>query len=295
MSKIIDISHHQGDIDWSQACNDVDLAIIRIQYGTNTIDRKYLQNIEGCIKYKIPFGVYMYVTYKNATEALVQAEDFYNRANAHHPLFYVVDVEESFGASIENIVQGTQAFIDYIKNKGVKVGLYTGHHFYKPYRMDTIKNYDFLWIPRYSGASGPGKKPDFACDVWQYTDKGVVQGIKGNVDLNFLNGHKPLSWFTAANDHKTELTFTQYEVLKNENNQLKQEIADIKRLLAGKAEWISTMTVATTHKEDWAWVIEEGIIKGDGKSLNPKGALTREQMATMLKRYHDQNNKDQNR
>ncbi|WP_342532839.1 GH25 family lysozyme [Lysinibacillus sp. FSL R5-0849] len=69
MSKIIDISHHQGDIDWSQACNDVDLAIIRIQYGTSTIDRKYLLNIEGSTKYKIPFGVYIYVTYKNAAEA----------------------------------------------------------------------------------------------------------------------------------------------------------------------------------------------------------------------------------
>jgi len=143
MSKIIDISHHQGDIDWSEASKDVDLAIIRTQYGTSTIDRKYVQNIEGCNKYKIPFGVYIYVTYKNEAEALAQAKDFYNRAKCHNPLFYVVDVEESFGASIQNIVQGTQAFVDYLKSKGVKVGLYTGHHFYKPYQMDTIKNMIF--------------------------------------------------------------------------------------------------------------------------------------------------------
>jgi len=287
MSKIIDISHHQGDINWPEASKDVDLAIIRTQYGTSTIDRKYVQNIEGCNKYKIPFGVYIYVTYKNEAEALAQAKDFYNRAKCHNPLFYVVDVEESFGASIQNIVQGTQAFVDYLKSKGVKVGLYTGHHFYKPYQMDTIKNYDFLWIPRYSGTSSPGKKPDFVCDIWQYTDKGTVQGIKGEVDLNFLNGHKPLTWFTD-NDHKEALTLAQYEELKYENNQLKQELAEIKALLAGKAELKSNMAVATTHKDDWEWAIEEGIIKGDGKSLNPKGALTREQMATMLKRYHDQ-------
>lgn len=40
MSYIIDISHHQGDIDWSEAVKDVDLAIIRTQYSTSTIDRK---------------------------------------------------------------------------------------------------------------------------------------------------------------------------------------------------------------------------------------------------------------
>lgn len=41
MGKIIDVSHHQGDIDWSKASKDVDLAIIRTQYGTRTIDPKY--------------------------------------------------------------------------------------------------------------------------------------------------------------------------------------------------------------------------------------------------------------
>ncbi|WP_427110457.1 GH25 family lysozyme [Lysinibacillus xylanilyticus] len=196
MSKIIDISYHQGDIDWSKASKEVDLAIIRTQYGTSTIDDKYIRNINECKKYKVPFGVYIYVTFKNKTEALAQARDFYERVQAHKPLFYVVDVEESFGSSVQNILQGTQAFVDYLKGKGVKVGLYTGHHFYKPYKMDTVKNYDFLWIPRYSGTSAPGLKPDYPCDLWQYTESGTVVGIKGNVDLNVLNGSKSLSWFT---------------------------------------------------------------------------------------------------
>ena len=286
MNKIIDISHHQGNIDWSKASKDVSLAIIRTQYGTSTIDRKYAQNIEGCIKYEVPFGVYIYVTFKNVAQAVEQAKDFYNRARSHKPLFYVVDVEESFGASVQNIVQGTQAFVDYLKSKGVKVGLYTGHHFYKPYRMDTVKNYDFLWIPRYSGTSSVGKKPDFACDLWQYTDQGIVQGIKGPVDLNLINGPKPLSWFTEKDVEG--LTLKQYDELKAENKQLKQDMAEIKKLLGGKAELISDVAVAATHKDAWDWAIREGIIKGDGsKNMNPKGTLTREQMATLLKRYYD--------
>lgn len=226
MGKIIDISHHQGDIDWSIASKEVDLAIIRTQYGTSTIDRKYIRNINECKKYKVPFGVYIYVTFKNAAEALVEAKDFYNRAQGYDPLFYVVDVEESFGASIQNIVQGTQAFIDYLKIKGVKVGLYTGHHFYEPYKMNTVKNYDFLWIPRYSTTSAPGLKPKYACDLWQFTEKGTVAGIKGNVDLNMLNGSKTLSWFTNKNEEDNKLTEKDDDIMKFTNDAPKTAVRD---------------------------------------------------------------------
>ena len=65
------------------------------------------------------------------------------------------------------------------------------------------------------------------------------------------------------------------------------ELANIKTLLAGKAELKSESDVTATHKDAWDWAIKEGIIKGDGKTMNPEGALTRQQMATMLKRYHD--------
>ena len=41
------------------------------------------------------------------------------------------------------------------------------------------------------------------------------------------------------------------------------------------------------HKEDWEWAIEEGVIRGDGKCMNPTDTLTRQQMATMLKRFYD--------
>lgn len=226
MSKIIDISHHQGDIDWSKASKEVDLAIIRSQYGTRTIDRKYVQNINECKKYNVPYGVYIYVTFKNKTEALAQAKDFYERVQAYKPLFYVVDVEESFGASVQNIVQGTQAFIDYLKGKGVKVGLYTGHHFYEPYGMNKVTNYDFLWIPRYSTTSAPGLKPKYVCDLWQFTEKGAVAGIKGNVDLNQLNGNKPLSWFTNKNTENNKPTEKDDDKMQFSNETTKGVVRD---------------------------------------------------------------------
>ncbi|MEY9972256.1 N-acetylmuramoyl-L-alanine amidase [Lysinibacillus sp. RC46] len=73
----------------------------------------------------------------------------------------------------------------------------------------------------------------------------------------------------------------------NQYNELKKELNLLKNLIANKANLHSSSEVASTHKSAWEWAIKEGIIKGDGKSTNPTGALTREQMATMLKRYHD--------
>lgn len=276
MNKIIDISHHQGNIDWSQAAKEVSLAIIRTQYGTSTIDRKYKQNIEGCRKNGIPFGVYIYVTYKNKSQALAQAQDFYNRVKSYNPLFYVVDVEEQFCSGISELVTSTQTFIDYLKDRNVKVGLYCGHHFYNPYKMNTIKNYDFLWIPRYSGTSDKGKKPDFPCDLWQYTDKGKVSGINGSVDLNILNGNKNIDWFTNTIDKVSGLDMANAEELQKQIDDLKKSVA----FLSSKSE------VDETHKEAWKWAVENELI-GKGPNPNPSGALTRQQFTTILKRYHE--------
>lgn len=262
MSKIIDVSHHEGNIDWSKAKTDVVLAIIRTQYGLSTIDRQYQQNIEGCQRNNIPYGVYMYATYTNREQALQQAQDFYNRARPYNPLFYVLDVEEGFGASVSNIVEGTQAFIDYLKSKNVKVGLYTGHHIYKPYKMDTIKNYDFLWLPRYSGTSAKGKQPDYPCDLWQYTDRGRVVGINAEVDLNTLIGDKNLNWFITRNNEgdEEELTFSSSTL--EDVYKFRSTSPGTERLLVEKAIEV------LNYSETWREKLENGeLTEGDKAAI----------------------------
>jgi len=198
MGKIADFSHHNS-IDFSKAKDELDLAIIRVQYGSTTIDTKYKQFVAGCKQYGIPFGHYAYCRFVSINDALVEADDFHERADKD-ALFLVADVEEQTCKNPADIVPATQAFIDRLKSKGWKVGLYTGHAFYKQYGMKQVKA-DFLWIPRYAGndiGQPTGNKPDMQCDIWQYTEKGKMAGVSGNVDLNVLNGDKPLEWFTGA-------------------------------------------------------------------------------------------------
>ena len=204
VGKIIDISEHQGVIDFAKLKNEVDLVIIRVQYGSQKIDKRYKEYVAECKKYGIPFGHYAYACFVSVEDAKVEAKDFLQRADKDAK-FLVVDVEEVTTKNPADLVPATQAFIDYLKQAGVqKVGLYTGHHFYKQYGMSKVKA-DFLWIPRYGKNDGtPNEKPDFPCDIWQYTDKGKIAGINGYVDLNMLIGSKPLEYFTGKDTVKQQ-------------------------------------------------------------------------------------------
>ncbi|MFS0657342.1 GH25 family lysozyme [Niallia alba] len=198
MGKIADISKWQGTVDWAKASTDLDLVIIRVQYGSNLIDSKYKEYVTGAKQYNIPFGHYAYAQYVSVNDAIQEAKDFWSRADksAH---FYVIDVEEITTYNASDLVPATQAFIDYLHNQGAeKVGLYSGDSFYKTNNLSQVKA-DFLWIARYGVNNGqPSTKPSVACDLWQYTSVGSVSGISGNVDLNALNGSKPLTYFTTT-------------------------------------------------------------------------------------------------
>ncbi|OCA87274.1 glycoside hydrolase family 25 protein [Pseudobacillus wudalianchiensis] len=186
MSKIADLSHHQGFIDWGKASKELSLAILRVQDGSRVRDRQYKSYVEGAKKYGVPFGNYAFCRFVSIDDAKKEARDFWERGDKE-ALFWVADVEVK---TMNDMSAGTQAFIDELQRLGAKrVGLYVGHHTYKLFRADQIKA-DFVWIPRYGG-----KKPDYPCDLHQYTETGRLAGVNGNVDLNTLIGTKTLEWF----------------------------------------------------------------------------------------------------
>ncbi|MEH7209919.1 GH25 family lysozyme [Priestia megaterium] len=199
-TKIADLSHHQGTIDWNKAKDELALAIIRVQYGIGLIDRQYKNYVAGCKQYGIPFGHYDYCRFKTVAEAQKEAQYFIDRADPD-ACFFVADVEEVITSKQSDLVPATQAFVDYLHDHGIKkVGLYTGHSFYSTYGMNKVKA-DFLWIPRYSsndtGLVPSGLRPSMYCDLWQFSQAGKLAGVTGHVDLNVINGNKPLSYFTS--------------------------------------------------------------------------------------------------
>ncbi|QBP06957.1 endolysin [Virgibacillus phage Mimir87] len=189
MGKIADVSHWQGDINWGQAAKELDFAILRVQDGSSTVDRKYSRNAAEAKKHGVPFGNYAFTRFVSINDAKKEAQDFYNRGDKAAN-FWVADVEVK---TMGNMSSGAQAFIDELRRLGAKkIGVYVGHHVYTQFNADKIKA-DFVWIPRYGST-----KPAYPCDLWQYTETGRLAGVSDNVDLNRLNGSKSLSYFTGG-------------------------------------------------------------------------------------------------
>ncbi|MBC6972970.1 N-acetylmuramoyl-L-alanine amidase [Bacillus sp. Xin] len=185
MGHIVDISKWNGNINWSVAAPLLDLAIARVQDGSNYVDPMYKSYVASMKSHGVPFGNYAFCRFVSIADAKKEARDFWNRGDKD-ALFWVADVEVK---TMGDMVAGSQAFIDELYRLGAKkVGFYVGHHMYSKFGMSKVKA-DFTWIPRYGG-----NKPAYPCDIWQYTETGHVNGI-GKCDLNKLVGDKPLSWF----------------------------------------------------------------------------------------------------
>lgn len=207
MGYIVDLSHHQqsAKINYSVFCKQLDLAIIRIQYGTSTIDRGYKNHINKMKQYQVPFGVYAWVRGKNEAEMRKEARSFYEHAKEFEPLFYALDVEEKL---MDNIRQGIEWYVDELKSLTSKpIALYVANHLYKSFNLN-VQKFDFVWIPKYSNS-----QPVFPCQLWQYTSKGKLNGYDGVLDLNKLVNGATMDIFN--------IDITEQDNAKNEFRTLK--------------------------------------------------------------------------
>lgn len=195
---ICDVSEYQGNIDWGQLKSKLDFVVLRSSVGTKK-DTKYKEYVSGCVRYKIPYHAYHYLKATDEVKARTEAKVMADAVNGTSPLFYVIDAEYS-GIKRENARSVCEAFEDglrhYISND-IKVALYIGHHLYQSWALD-YDRYAYVWIPRYGSNNGqPETKPDYPCDIWQYTSAGQLTGISGNVDLDILTGTKPMKFFVG--------------------------------------------------------------------------------------------------
>lgn len=202
MGKIIDVSYWQGDIDWAKVRKEVDFVIFRASIGEK-IDSKFLTYTRNC---GLPFGVYHYVKASNKNEAIKEAKWFVNCANQSdiRPTIYYADIEYETQTR-DNIDEVAYYFLKTLKELGCsKRGIYISQTNYNYLKERTHQLCQTYWIPRYGKDTGelPSSKyyPTAPCDLWQYTSKGKVEGIKENVDLNIFHGDKTLDWFTRKNE-----------------------------------------------------------------------------------------------
>lgn len=183
--KLIDASTHQGVIDWKEVKKHIDGAIIRCGYGRDIIsqdDRRYVENVEACIKYNIPFGVYLYSYAKDLDGAISEAKHVLRLLEPYkdkisYPVYY--DLEEA-GTEM-GAVERALAFGEIIEAEGYWCGIYANQYWWRTYLKNGLDRYT-KWVAKYSDEKPSGISGTY--DIWQYSSKGYVPGIEGNVDMN---------------------------------------------------------------------------------------------------------------
>lgn len=188
MKKGIDVSHHQGKIDWKKVkSSGVEFAIIRAGFG-NVISQKdtyFDVNMENALKAGIPVGAYWFSYAVDAKDALKEAEVCHSvlkkwKDKLSYPVFFDFEYDsEEYNSEITYSRQGRtdiiRAFCEAMKGYGYTVGYYTNKD-YIVNRIDKAQLPYDLWLADYTG------EPDYPCAIQQTSSTGSVPGISGNVD-----------------------------------------------------------------------------------------------------------------
>lgn len=183
--KLIDVSVHQGKINWGVVKNHVDGVIIRCGYGSNYTeqdDKRFKENIEGCIAHGIPFGVYLYSYAKNEEQAKSEAAHVLRllepyKGKLSYPVYY--DLEEA--GTEAGAVERALIFGDIIEKAGYWCGIYANQYWWRTFLKDRLNRFT-KWVAKYSATPPSGISGTY--DIWQYSSSGTVPGIDGRVDMN---------------------------------------------------------------------------------------------------------------
>lgn len=184
----IDISKHQGDIDFSKACKNIDFAIIRIGYGMyeSQKDSKFERNYEGFRNNGIPIGVYLYSYALSVEDAKREADvviKWLNGRQLNLPVYFDIEDKSQVNLGKKTLTDMCMAFCTRIEKAGYWAGIYANKFFYTTY-LDTKKLEDrfTIWVAQWNDTNTYSGK----YDMWQYTSSGKIPGINGNVDMNKL-------------------------------------------------------------------------------------------------------------
>ena len=193
--RIVDISYHQGEIDWDTLWNsgEIDGVILRIGYnGYEDIRfKEYLDNVK---RLNIPYGIYLYSYAHNPAEAIFEANatvqllQKYN-VDPDYPVYYDIESYDipSQGESSDDISQTDYEgmvynYVNRLQAAGYETKVYTYLN-YAMTRFNANTRNMVDWIAHYTNGDCGYELPHRG---WQYTSSGQLPGISTSVDLNIF-------------------------------------------------------------------------------------------------------------
>ncbi len=196
----VDVSEHQGTVDWQQVKDaGMEFAILRLGYrgmtaGGLNLDATFEQNYQGATDAGLKVGVYFFsqaITQKEAKEEAQYVLDALGDRELAYPVVFdweppipseSLPVEDlrAYDMAGEVITAMANAFCKEIEQNGYEACVYTNKHMaYYTFDLEALQDYP-IWYAEYQPA--PSMYYDFR--IWQYSASGTVPGISGSVDLN---------------------------------------------------------------------------------------------------------------
>ena len=192
MLKGIDVSKHNGTIDWqkAKASGSVDFAVIRAGYGKliSQKDVQFERNYAECKKYNIPVGCYWYSYAHSVSEIQTEARVFLEVIKGkqfEYPVYLDFEEKSQFALGKSTCTAMAKAFLDILEKAGYYAGMYCSTYYLTNYFDDSVKDRYTIWLAHVNVS-----KPTYtkAYDIWQYSWNGKVDGItggSGKVDMNY--------------------------------------------------------------------------------------------------------------
>ena len=229
----IDVSEHNGTIDW-QSVKDagIDFAILRVGFAGDTnggrLDNYFRRNVSECERLGIPYGVYLYSYARNEDEAQAEARLMLSALKGHSPALPVYyDLEEQKTNADgspkwtpfndpSKLASIAKTFCGQIAAAGYKPGIYANVNWFKKYLTDpcflssgwSIWTAQYWYGGRYDECLGLTPEAPAKYDCWQYSARGSVPGVSGDVDVSY--------WFgEGLGDHWQETDEGKYYVSSN--------------------------------------------------------------------------------
>jgi lysozyme len=187
----IDVSTYQGDIDWPAVrAAGVEFAFVRASHGTDE-DLRFATNWAAARDAGIVRGAYQY--FRPSQDPLAQAELVLTAVGelAVGDLPVVLDVEAADDLPPAEVVAAVRAWIErVVAATGRQPIIYTGLYFWRDHVGADLTRSP-LWHAQYTEEPCPRLAPPWTdWTIWQYTNKGSVDGISGSVDLDRWRGDR---------------------------------------------------------------------------------------------------------
>lgn len=190
----IDVSHYQLNIDWGKvAASGIKFCIMKAMYeSTHKPDEFFEKNYQGCVANGLRKGAYIFIGSRSIQNPKEDAEDFLNILDGRTLEYGIwLDAESTKVAALgkQKITEILLAEAEVFERAKYHVGIYTNPNWYKNYLdISRLKDRYPFWVARYpaidTGVMSMFLSPKGYAEAWQYSSKGSVPGIKGNVDLD---------------------------------------------------------------------------------------------------------------